>query len=352
MISTISEVHTRVLSLLDDPLGAVFTEAVRREGFGEAYDALRSAFIQYQCPFATQIISTYVLPANTTFVAPAVMGILGMGELIELEERRANSTELYQSVYEVDELPQRPPSDVLGEFAWQQDVFRFIGANNDRQLRVTYSDSGLGNIDAGSTQVDGALTFLSKYTAGIIAPRKGYDELGLKYMLEAVGPRYEQGVIGGALFRLLQPMVRSRQRVQVAPRPYTTVWSYRRWPRGNVFVSAPLAIGPPGPPGPPGIPGAPGIPGVPGPTGPPGPAGSGSMPTLFATWNGSLTGAIDGANAIFTMSAACQIVVVHLNGDTLTTGLHCGHTPGTAVITMFPPFIPLPGADLFVEGWV
>jgi len=313
----VAQVNTRVLALLDDPAGATFTPTILTEGFVEAWDAMRAAMLQYQVPFITEIATADVGVLQTVFY-PGSAGIGGFGELVELEERRAGSTDHYQSVWEVDELPQRDPGEVLGEFVWRQDAFHFVGATTLRQIRITYWDTGQAPV-SGSTGVDGALTFLSKYEAAIVAPRKGYDELGARYMLQAVGAGYEQGVIGGALFRLIQPMVRSRQRVQVASRPYTVIDRHNRIRRAP-YVAANQ------------------------------PFGGGNMPAIFKLSDGSIIGTVDGANAVFFLAYPVTRAVVHLNGSALTQGPHFSH--GANVITFFDPHIPQLGAEIMVEGWL
>jgi hypothetical protein len=317
MISTVAQVDTRVLALLDDPLAATFTQQIREQGFGEAWDAMRAAMVQYQVPFITEIVTSALAPMSPVMY-PGDAGIVGFGELVELEERRYGSTEHFRCVWEVDELPQRDPGEILGEFVWRQDAFHFVGATTQREVRITYWDTGQAPT-SGATGVDGALTFLSKYEAAIIGPRKGYDELGAKYMREAVGVRYEEGIIGGALFRLIQPMVRSRQRVQVAPMPYS-VMGRRSARRGLPYIAANS------------------------------PTGGADMPAIFKTLDGTLTGSADGTNPFFFLSYPVRRVIVTLNGITLMQDMHFFHT--TNRITFIPPYIPNIGADVMVQGWL
>jgi len=43
-------------------------------------------------------------------------------------------------------------------------------------------------------------------------------------------------------------------------------------------------------------------------------------------------------------------VVVHLNGIALTQDMHFTH--GANMVTLIPPYIPMPGADIMIEGWI
>jgi len=277
---------------------------------------MRAAMVQYQIPFIEEVVEVVIAPGVTS-LSPSTAGITGFGELVELEERRANSTDHYTRIWEVDKLSQRDPGEVLGEFTWRLDSFQFIGATTSRQLRIRYWDTGQAPT-SGSTGVDGAITFLSKYAASVMAPRKGYDEYAARYKMEAVGGRYEEGLIGGALFRLIQPMVRSRQRVQVAPKPYSVV-RRQHWKRAP-YIRANQ------------------------------PSGGGDMPAIFIFWDASLSGTADGTNPTFYLAYPVSRVVVHLNGIALTEGTQFTH--GANVVTFLEPFIPQMGADIMIEGWL
>jgi len=231
--------------------------------------------------------------------------------------RRAGSTDRYIRIEETDKLQQRDPGEVLGEFVWRLDSFQFIGATTARQIRIRYWDTGAAPT-SGTTGVDGAITFLSKYAASVMAPRKGYDEYAARYKLEAVGGRYEEGLIGGALFRMIQPMVRSRQRVQVAPKPYSVI-RRRTWRRAP-YIAANQ------------------------------PFGGANMPAVFKLSDGSLTGTVDGSNATFYLAYPLSRVIVHLNGSALIEGDH--FTQFANVVTFLYPFIPEAGAEIMIEGWL
>jgi hypothetical protein len=222
MIPTVASVRTRVLALLDDPNAQVFSDAVILEGYGEAIDALWDAFVRHQIP-RSKVVTTYTLPANTASLTPATAGITDFGELIHMEERLNGSSEKYAPVWQGDDLPQRDQTDRLLTFEWRGDAWHFVGANTVRQLRIAYFSTTQQPTDmtTGTIPADGAKTFLSLFTAGRIGPRKGYYELGQAYMLQAVGPRYTEGRDGGELLRLITPMVRSRQQVPLAVRPYS-----------------------------------------------------------------------------------------------------------------------------------
>lgn len=320
MISTFAQVSARALARLDDPNQATFKDAILLPGIQEAVDALYGAFVFYEIP-RSKVVVTYTLPALTTSVTPAEMGIADLGEVIELRERRNGSTDRYLHVHEVDDLSQRDAGDSLGEWEWRGDSFYFIGATVARDLWLSYfstTTEAAAYDGSTSTGVDGALNFLSLYTVGAVGGRKGYNEIAEECMRKAVGSRYDDGVIGGELFRLIQPMVRSRQRVQVAPKPYSVI--RRTTTRRAPYIAAQQ------------------------------PAGSGMAPVQFTYAGGDITGTLDGSNATFYLSYPVTSAVVVLNGATLSPTLH--YTHGANVITFIAPYIPQPGADILVQGWV
>lgn len=319
MISTKGNVKTRALALLNDVTQGAYTDAVFLEGFNEAWDALRSAFLQYQIPFIEQIVLYNVNPGTTSF-SPLDAGIAGFGELVEMEERAAGSTDRFVHVWEKDKLSQRDPGEAILEFVWRLDRFEMIGVTSAREVRISYWDTGAAYpaTDGESVGVDGAITFLSNFSAGSMAPRKGDYELGVLYLGKAVGARYDEGIIGGALWRLIQPMVRSRQRVPTAPKPYSVI--RRRWQKRQPYIAANQ------------------------------PAGGGATPAIFTLFGGTITGTVDGTNPTFFLSYPVTRIVVHLNGVTLSPVQH--YNAGANVVTFLDPYIPQPGADLMIEGWL
>lgn len=73
-------------------------------------------------------------------------------------------------------------------------------------------------------------------------------------------------------------------------------------------------------------------------------------PLQFSHFAGTLTGARDGSNAVFTIATACAVSDVILNGATLIPGQH--YTFTTTTVTFLDPYIPQPGADILIRGWL
>jgi hypothetical protein len=221
MNPTRGQVKARFQAILDDPSGSVFSEPVFAPAFGEAYDALFTAFLTNQCP-RIELLTQVTVPPKTVSLTPAQMGINDFGDYIYLAERPDGSTDQYRDLAPLDRLPQRPMADRLLEFNYRNDTFYFTGSTNTIDLQVKYESSGEAPTDDGAQiLVDGSLTFLSNYAVGVAGGRKGYDEIAQRCLGLAVGPKYDQGTIGGELFRIIQPRVRSRQKVQIAPKPFS-----------------------------------------------------------------------------------------------------------------------------------
>jgi hypothetical protein len=134
-----------------------------------------------------------------------------------------------------------------------------------------------------------------------------------------VGSRYDEGVYGGALFRLCQPMVRARQRVQVAPRAYSITRRLTAH-RAAPYIAAQQ------------------------------PAGVGTAPVQFSTATGTITGTLDGVNTTFYLSYPVSTARVFLNGAAMTATIDYTHSVN--VITFLAGQIPQASDTITVEGYL
>lgn len=218
MIPTVEQIKIQALEYLDDPDGRRYDDQALTAGFTEAYETLTALFLLYQITKLEKIVK-YILPATTVSFTPADALIDNFGELIRLEERLNGSTGFFTEILQVDRLTQREAADILAEFVWRDDAFYLLGATTDREIQITYYDSGVAPLD-GTVGVDGSFLMLSKLTAASVAPRKGEDERGATLKVAAVGKNFDDGVVGGDAWRLMQSIVRSRQQVKHAPRAF------------------------------------------------------------------------------------------------------------------------------------
>lgn len=284
----------------------------------EAYDALFTAFELAQCP-RIQTIVDYRLPALTTSFTPVQAGLMDFANPEYLEERAWGSTDKYTRIEQRDKLPQRDPVNALLTFVWRLDTFFFIGATTDRDVRITYDSSGTPPVnDSDSINVDGCATFLSKYAAAIAGGRKGYDQAA-RYMQDAVGARYGEGIIGGELYRILQPRVRERQQVQIAPKPYSA--SRRTLVRSVPYIQAQSPA-----------------------------SGGVGVPAQFSTATNTITPAPNGSNNVFYLTYPVVSIQLFVGGEAMT--FPTDYSFGANVITFAPTAIPAAGQTITAWGYV
>ncbi len=290
--------------ILDDPASAVFTDvanvttgavSVFQSGFSQAFDILFNNALNQQVPRVERVVSGIVVgPSPVPFsVTPASIGLDNLADWEWISERPLGSNDKFIDLVDEDRLTQRAPTDRLLETVWQDGAWQFVGCTSARELQIKVVDSGSAPTDdTAIISFDNSLNFLANYAAGCAGPGKGYDEIANRCRSFAVGPKFDQGSIGGELFRLMQPLVRSRQNVQVAHRPYTTQRRYGVR-RGVPYVGA-LA----------------------GTTG----GGSQNSPVQYSTSNGSIAGVIDGVNAVFTIQVGTVSYSIFKNGVFQTIG--------------------------------
>jgi hypothetical protein len=120
------------------------------------------------------------------------------------------TSDKFRDLVPVDVLPQRDQGQHLLVFNWSGDTFNFIGATGATDLQLRYeSNGGTAPTNDADHHRRRELAHVpeSNYAVGVAGPRKGYDEIAARARMSAVGPRYDQGGIGGELFRLIQTRV-------------------------------------------------------------------------------------------------------------------------------------------------
>lgn len=333
MYPTRADVKNSFWGLLDDPTGAIYVDfpaaaptiSVFQPAFKQAYSALYSAFLNAQCPRIELISPPITVAPFTTELTPADMGIDGFGDFVWLRERPLGSNGKYRQLDPLDDLGQRGPNQLLREFVWRNNTFYFIGATQPIELQIKYDTSAVAPTDdATIIAVDDCESFLANYAAGIAGPRKGDNEIAARCWEFAVGPRYSMGTIGGELFRLIQPLVRSRQNVQIAHRPYQA--SRRGF--GRARFAAPYIQAQQGSTG----------------------GGEMNVPIQYSTFDGSIVGTVDGVNAIFWLNTgAVSSLLVFRNGVAQTYGVD--YTNINNQITFLAQSIPQPGDIVTAEAF-
>lgn len=301
------QVKQLYLQILDDPAGSVFTDtanattgavSVFQSGFSQAFDILFNNALNQQVPAVEQVVSGIVIPPSPVpfSVTPAAMGLTSFADWEWISERQYGSNEKFLDLVDEDRLSQRAPTDRLIETVWQNQAFQFLGCTTVREIQIKYVASGAAPTDdTAVVRFDNSLNFLANYAAGVTGGQKGYDAIAERTRMFSVGPKFDLGSIGGELFRLMQPLVRSRQNVQVAHRPYTTQRSGGSWRRGVPYVGVQQGT-----------------------TG----GGSQNVPMEFTTANGTITPAPDGTNPVFYIVLGVQQnITVFRNGVLQSYGI-------------------------------
>lgn len=335
MFPTRLQVKQRFWALLDDPSGKVFTDIPTINGgpslfqsfFSQSYDVLFNAMMAQQVPRVEQVVEGIIVPPSPIpfSMSPAEMGINDFADWEWISERTAGSNDKFLDLYDEDRLTQRPAVERLMETVWQNNAFHFVGCTTTRELQLKYAASGEApTLDATEIGIDSSLNFLANYAAGSVGGNKGYQEMAAKCMLAAVGPKYDYGQIGGMLFYLIQPLVRSRQNVPVAHKPYTTRRRLGAGRRGIPYVAAQQGT-----------------------TG----GGGQNVPIEYSSASGGVIGLIDGTNAVFWVNTGnVAQMTVFRNGLAQTPTLD--YTSVNNQITFLAASIPQPGDTITVEAWI
>ena len=216
MIPSVEEVLQLSASLLGDPSARKFRPDKLQPFFEMAFEEMTGEMARYHIPKQKRAV-LYTLPANTTSLTPDDASISNFGELIVMEERADNSSDLFTRVIQVDRLPQIVAVEKLLYHEWYDDTWHLLGATQDVELRIVYWDSGVAPT-SGSTGVDGCKNFLAYRTAAGAALPAGNVELGRDLDRQARGPMLDGG--GGFLHTFIQAQVVAGQRVQMQPPVY------------------------------------------------------------------------------------------------------------------------------------
>lgn len=335
---TRGQVFGLFLQIADDPAASVFTDvanpttgavSVFQAGFSQAYDILFNNALNQQIPLVEKVVQGIIIPPSPIpfSVTPAQMGLQDLGDWEWMGERAAGSTDQFKDLIDTDRLPQQQPTDRLTWVVWQAGAFQFLGCTTPReiQLKYVFSSAGAPTDNTIAVAFDNSLSFLANYSFGCVGMNKGYDATGARALSFAAGPKFDTGVIGGELFRLMQPLVRSRQNVPVAHKPYSS----RPWRRGGWGWGSPVVQVQAGTTG----------------------GGSQNAPQQFSVSAGSITPAPDGATLTFWLTLPTYAFSLFKNGVLQTIGVD--YAPfGTNQFTFVPGAVPQPGDQLTAEGYV
>jgi hypothetical protein len=207
--TTIAEINDLVGQLLGDPLLEVFDAATQRPFIGLAYREFWDLMMQWDLQKVNRTVY-YTLPANTSSLTPATMGVSDWGEPENLWER-GSSAEPWAHMRPVDFLPDPTPRSVLGLWAYEGDTLLFVPSTSIRYLKVDYIASG-SCPTSGPVGIDNSLSFLATRTASWLAGRNMGPGEADRLKREALGPNMEADGSGGLLRGLIHPMLLEKQK--------------------------------------------------------------------------------------------------------------------------------------------
>lgn len=214
---TVANVESDVGALLGDPSLEKYTSSVQQPFFGMAYRELWD-LMALRGLQAVQAETLYTLSASTTSLTPATAGISNMGEPQRLWERLSGSSDEYEPMESVDDLPQYEPGAELGYWKWEGDTFYFIGATTARQLKIEHSTSAVAPT-SGTVSIDNSRSFLALATAAHLAasPICGQDSLAASLRIRAYGQSQLPDATGGAMYLFIQAMQKEQHKRSVRP---------------------------------------------------------------------------------------------------------------------------------------
>lgn len=141
-------------------------------------------------------------------------GVSGVGGTMMFSRERFSPVDLVGSIGS-QELRQ-----TLGQYQWQNNAIWFTGSNQVRQLWIEYlatSDAPLSGVIGFANGNE--LNYLKHATAAHFAPKRQMPQ-GPQLKMDAYGSSGEPDGGGGLLRSLILPMLKQRQGMVLAPRPF------------------------------------------------------------------------------------------------------------------------------------
>jgi hypothetical protein len=130
-------------AFLNDPSRAIYTNTVLLPHLQAAGLMLQSKLLE--AGVSTLDISTITSSHITLAVGETQIGEAGDADLpadfivpINLGERLDGSTEQFSPIRQVEQLPEREASAVMGVYVWQNEQLQFLGATTAREIKLEY----------------------------------------------------------------------------------------------------------------------------------------------------------------------------------------------------------------------
>ena len=208
---TVTEILENAAVLLGDANKIFFVDDVLLPFVKEAHLEIQNDLIANGFrPF--EILSTVILvPANATELAIPPQDLFIVQKIEEAAVGSQNFVQLVERAWE----PNAPPSTVLQYWVFRQNKIQFLGATQDRNVKIYYISQNAGVISGASSSINltNALPIYSARVAYLAAQFKGRNKEAARALL---------GLYGQRLVSFVTIEIKSQQGVTYRRRPYST----------------------------------------------------------------------------------------------------------------------------------
>jgi hypothetical protein len=170
MAITAATVLTEAKGLLNDPSGYIYSDDKLIPLLQKAYGELQTKMMLNGLPVLKETSTTTAVNAGTVALGDGSGLPTDFVYPIELGERLAGSTLLFEDMEETEWEPDELATDRLRYWNWREEEIKFLGATVNREVRIRYM-KGLTRITATTTPVtiNNSTTFLGARCATIAA---------------------------------------------------------------------------------------------------------------------------------------------------------------------------------------
>lgn len=210
---TVQEVTDGAAALLGDAAKLTWTDDILLPYVKEAHQEIQNDLILNGFRPFEEISAVLTIPAGTTTL-PVVSSIADFFLPSKMEEANVGSTD-FSWMIEKDWEPDIQPGTSLTYWAFRSNGVHFIGATQDRSLRLYYTRGTLGAVDAVTRilNINNAVPIYTAKTAYLAATFKGRNP---KASLEL------KEIYGNRLATYLTIEAKNRQALVYRRRPYST----------------------------------------------------------------------------------------------------------------------------------
>lgn len=168
-VVTVASVVSETQSVyLNDTAGSVYTSAILLPFIKTAFEHLRNELALNDIRTLNEVSAAGTLVAGNTTFPIAVTDVITP---LRIEERAVGSTELWQPMIERTWVPNEDRTNRVRYWVWREEAVEFLGATEDRSVRIFYiKDLNPAGIAGGdSLTAANSRSYLSARTAALAA---------------------------------------------------------------------------------------------------------------------------------------------------------------------------------------